>query len=295
MFGLTPFSYLPKTIQKLLIINLVVFILCYFAINGKNETLLGIVNYLPFHKSALESFQIWRFLTYMFTHFDLWHVAFNMLGLWSIGPVVVQALGEKKFLGFYLFSGVFSLLVSFPFMNGLVIGASGALFALFYAFTYYYPHQKVLLFFVIPVEAKKLLIGSIFVSLFLGITGTGGGIAHFTHVGGILAGFLFYKFFVGKASLFESKTSKGWNKWKKQKDKAEEWQEHVAQRANVNDDTFFEKDDRLDRILQKIGRYGMDSLEPEEKKYIDEYSLREQIRKGKVVSLEDEKRKKNDE
>ncbi len=290
MLGLTPFNYLPKSIRILLSANAVVFLLALLGQRAASAPVFELLSLLPCNLYVVEKLQVWRLFTYMFTHFDLWHFIFNMMGLWSIGPVVHRYLGEKKFIQFYLGSGVFAALISMWFYSSMV-GASGALFALFYAFARFHPDHQVLLFFVIPIRAETLLKVSVVASLLLGFASVGN-VAHFTHLGGLLAGFLYFKFLFEKTMESFSKTSKGWKSWAKKKEKTEKWQEHVAQRANVNDETFFEKDDELDIILQKIGRYGMESLDENEKSYIDDYSLREQIRKGKVVSLEEERRKK---
>ena len=76
-----------------------------------------------------------------------------------------------------------------------MVGASGAIFGVIAAFAILYPNAEMFIMFIpFPIKAKVLFPIAIVVSLFLGISGSGGNIAHFAHIGGALVGFLLVKY-----------------------------------------------------------------------------------------------------
>lgn len=76
-----------------------------------------------------------------------------------------------------------------------MVGASGAIFGVIAAFSVLYPNAEMFIMFIpFPIKAKVLFPIAIVVSLFLGISGSGGNIAHFAHIGGALVGFLLVKY-----------------------------------------------------------------------------------------------------
>lgn len=94
MFRLTP------VVKNLLIINIVVFALQYF-LSGINLTEM-----LAMHKIGSEDFRPYQLFTYMFAHGGIGHIFFNMLGLVFLGPLLEQFWGPKRFLIFYLVTGI---------------------------------------------------------------------------------------------------------------------------------------------------------------------------------------------
>jgi membrane associated rhomboid family serine protease len=74
----------------------------------------------------------WQPLTAMFTHVEIWHIGFNMLALWFLGPQLEAAIGRARFLGLYLLAGLCGSAVVYWFapLNSLTVGASGAIFGL---------------------------------------------------------------------------------------------------------------------------------------------------------------------
>jgi membrane associated rhomboid family serine protease len=140
----------------------------------------------------------------MFTHFDVSHILFNMLSLFFLGPTVEMGLGPKRFLALYLISGLVGLAAHFavwylPFLMGntavapmfSVLGASGAVYGVVIAFATLYPDRELMLIFPpIPIKAWLMATILIGIGLYSGLTGAGGNIAHFAHLGGALAGFL---------------------------------------------------------------------------------------------------------
>lgn len=187
---------LTGIVKHLLIINVVVFI----AIQLIPEQWAYM---LPFWSPATGQFKPFQIITYMFTHYDLGHVFFNMLSLFFLGPSVEMGLGPKRFLGLYMISGLAGLAAHFlvwylPFFMGTaaepqfsVLGASGAVFGVTIAFATLYPDRELMLLFPpIPIKAWVMALILVGIGLYSGLTGAGGNIAHFAHLGGALAGFI---------------------------------------------------------------------------------------------------------
>jgi len=148
--------------------------------------------------------QLWQPVTYMFLHGGIFHLLFNMLALWMFGVELERMWGSRFFTKFYFMAGggaaLTTLLLSFmplPFADqlyySLTIGASGAVYGVLLAYAMYFPHRPIYLYFVFPVPAKYfvMIIGAI--SLLSSMNGPGGGIAHTTHLGGLIAGYLYLK------------------------------------------------------------------------------------------------------
>jgi membrane associated rhomboid family serine protease len=127
------------------------------------------------------------------------HVAVNMLTLWMFGTELERVWGTKYFLKFYMITGVGAgiltvliALLPFGFAQEIywtaTIGASGAIFGLLLAYGLYYPDRPIYLYFVFPIPARYfvLILGAL--SLF-----AGGGIAHATHLGGVLIAYAMLK------------------------------------------------------------------------------------------------------
>lgn len=228
------FNNIPPITRNIIIINIAVFIVAYFLGDIATEYLAAFYPFSPF-------FHSWQIITHMFMHGSIMHILFNMLTLYSFGPILEQALGEKKYLILYFLSGLgafflfnlwnfvevqqlvnelqqlgfnvnayfsganvrFSgdaasvlkqkeLLESVQKMMGTpMVGASGAIFGVIAAFATLYPDSKIMMMFIpIPIKVKYLMPIVIVVSIYLGVSGNGGGIAHLAHVGGALVGWI---------------------------------------------------------------------------------------------------------
>lgn len=188
---------LTGIVKHLLILNVIVFIAIRLIPEGWAEM-------FPFYSPATGHFQPFQIITYMFTHFDVAHIFFNMLTLYFMGPAVEIAIGPKRFLGLYMISGLVGLAAHFlvyyiPYLTGdtlvaplfSVLGASGAVFGVTIAFATLFPDRELMLLFPpIPIKAWVMAIILVGIGLYQGLTGTGGNIAHFAHLGGALAGFV---------------------------------------------------------------------------------------------------------
>ena len=149
------------------------------------------------------SLQLWQLATYMFLHGGIFHILFNMLALWMFGVELERMWGSRFFTKYYFVCGVgaalTTLILSFtPFgfaeqlYYSLTIGASGAVYGVLLAYAMYFPNRPIYMYFVFPIPAKYfvMIIGAI--SL-ISSWGAGGGVAHTTHLGGIVAGYLYLK------------------------------------------------------------------------------------------------------
>jgi membrane associated rhomboid family serine protease len=74
----------------------------------------------------------WQFVTSMFTHYQAWHIGFNMLALWQLGPILETAIGRVRFIALYFLSGLAGSAMVYWFAPELsfTFGASGAIFGL---------------------------------------------------------------------------------------------------------------------------------------------------------------------
>ena len=232
------FNNIPPITRNIIIINIVVFILTYvLQTDLMYRYLAAFYPFSPF-------FHSWQIITHMFMHGSFMHILFNLMTLYSFGPVLEQVLGDKKYVILYFVSGLgaFFLFNLWNFVEveqiksslqnlgfelagymngesvsfkgnseavleqqGLVsklqsiisvpmVGASGAIFGVIAAFATLYPDAKIMLMFIpVPVKVKYLMPVVIIVSIYLGVTGNAGGIAHLAHVGGALVGFILAK------------------------------------------------------------------------------------------------------
>ena len=145
-------------------------------------------------------FEPWQLLTYAFLHGGLLHIAFNMFALYMFGGPVEQVFGPRRYLTYYvvcvLSAGLVQLLTSA--MTGAVyptVGASGGVFGLLLAYAIYFPRNRIMLIFPpIPMPARVFVLVYAALELFLGVTGTEEGVAHFAHLGGLVGGFILLRF-----------------------------------------------------------------------------------------------------
>jgi membrane associated rhomboid family serine protease len=142
-------------------------------------------------------FMPWQIVSYSFLHGSITHLLFNMLALYMFGSDVERVFGPRRFAVYYFVSvvtaGLAQLAVSaaaqmppYP-----TVGASGGVFGLLLAFGLYFPRRMVMLIFP-PIPMPAWLFVTLYgaLELFLGVTGTQEGVAHFAHLGGMLGGYL---------------------------------------------------------------------------------------------------------
>jgi membrane associated rhomboid family serine protease len=138
-------------------------------------------------------FQPWQIISYAFLHGNITHIGFNMLGLWMFGAEIERYVGPKRLLACYFASVVTAALTQLfiPMLFGAppapTIGASGGVFGLLLAYALMFPTRKVVPL-IPPIPMPAWLFATIYagIELFLGVTGTLSGIAHFAHLGGMI-------------------------------------------------------------------------------------------------------------
>ncbi|WHZ18573.1 MAG: hypothetical protein OJF55_000722 [Rhodanobacteraceae bacterium] len=203
---------LPPVTRALLIANVVVFLL--ELVPSLHPLLIAWGALWPVGPVPPEfaaygiGFHVWQIVTYAFLHGSWMHIFFNMFALWMFGGPIEHLLGAKHYAFYYFFCAVTAaaahLLVAQFFMHGFypTLGASGAIFGLLVAFGVMYPRMKMFLIFLpIPMPAWVFVIGYVLLELFLGVTGTQEGVAHFAHLGGAVGGFLLLQYWRGKLPI----------------------------------------------------------------------------------------------
>ena len=161
--------------------------------------------------AVVERLWLWQPVTYMFQHGGLFHLLFNMLALWMFGVELERLWGTRFFATYYFVAGIgaavttiLAALLPFGFAESLyvsvTVGASGAIYGLLLAYALTYPNRPIYLYLVFPIPAKVfvLIIGAI--SFLSSISGSQSGVAHATHLGGILAGYLYLAWQRGTAA-----------------------------------------------------------------------------------------------
>lgn len=137
---------------------------------------------------------LWQLFTYIFLHGGFSHILFNLLALWMFGGELENYWGSKKFLFYFLFCGIgagICTVVFTPYQFIPVIGASGAIYGILLAFAWLFPNRPILIYFLFPIPAKYFVIIFGLIELLSSMEGTGGGVAHLTHLGGLVFGFFY--------------------------------------------------------------------------------------------------------
>ena len=142
------------------------------------------------------AFMPWQLVTYAFLHGGLLHLAFNMFALYMFGSAIEQVFGTRRYLIYY-FTSVISAAITqlvVAMLAGAIyptIGASGGVFGLLLAYGMYFPHNRIMLLFPpIPMPARVFVVVYAVLELFLGVTGSQAGVAHFAHLGGMVGGYM---------------------------------------------------------------------------------------------------------
>lgn len=222
-----PFSNLPAVVKNLLIINIIFFIATLLFRDGDRYLL---VEHLGVFYFDSPNFRIWQVITYMFMHSPVSyaHILFNMFALYTFGSTLEYIMGQKRFLNFYLITGLGALALQmivqaievYSLTGGVTIdvaqytstnrealntlgeiyyapmlGASGAIFGLLIAFGMLFPNAELFILFIpAPVKAKYIIPIYIVLELVLGVAQfSGDSVAHFAHLGGALFGFILIK------------------------------------------------------------------------------------------------------
>ena len=159
---------------------------------------MNILGYLGLNLyGVVEGKQFWRISTYMYTQYDFRHLFWNMFGILMFGVTVEKAVGSKEFLMFYLVTGVlgglFSLIVYAIAGDYYVtlIGASGVLYAILFAYAVIFPKSRIFIWGIIPIRAPILVLIYAIIE-FVTSFNQASHIAHYTHLFGFVAAGLYF-------------------------------------------------------------------------------------------------------
>ena len=219
----------PPVVKNLIILN-GLFFLAEIVLPGRMGDWLIERLGLFFWESG--NFQIYQLVTSMFLHANFMHLFMNMFALWMFGRTLEYDMGSKRFLIYYMITGIGAGLLQMgvswieisrlqaaahemgamtPYMQSMIaaranvvtIGASGAVFGVLLAFGMMYPNAMIMLLIPpIPIKAKYFVIGYGLLELSLGVTGAQSGVAHFAHVGGMIFGFFLLYYWKKKGKIY---------------------------------------------------------------------------------------------
>src|SRR6266567_1339571 len=186
----------PPGVKWLVIVNVVAFLLMYFAADTSFQRSFLWLTLQPV--AVIKSLQIWRLVTYLFLHGGVWHLLVNMFTLWMFGRTLEAEWGTRQFLKYYFLCGI-GAGVCDVLVNAMLgrwfsstIGASGAIYGLLLAFGVLYPNQTVLFNFLFPIKAKYFVM--IYGALaLLGALNMNSGVSNVAHLGGMAFGFAYLK------------------------------------------------------------------------------------------------------
>ena len=228
MYRPSNFKELPEVVKNLLIING----LCFLATISLTNLGFDLVKIFGLHQFQSPDFRPHQIITHLFMHGNLTHLFFNMFALWMFGKILENIWGAKRFLTYYMITGIgaacIHLLISqyqiinisnqIPDMLNLAIegrynpsipiskrltqliitptvGASGAVFGLLLAFGMLFPNTLLYLYFAIPIKAKYFVIAYGLLELYAGISNNpADNVAHFAHLGGMIFGYFLIKY-----------------------------------------------------------------------------------------------------
>jgi membrane associated rhomboid family serine protease len=225
---------ITPVVKNLLIINVIFFFATWLF--EQQGTYLNRHLAVFYFNSPL--FRVWQPITYMFMHANMAHIFFNMFALYSFGSILEAHWGGKRFINFYLITGLGALALQWAVQafevsqitgspindlatlnriggadaqtllgiyTGPMLGASGAIFGILVAFGMLYPNLEMYIMFIpVPVKAKYIIPVYIVIELFLGVARfQGDSIAHFAHLGGALLGYILVKLWKNKNTYYD--------------------------------------------------------------------------------------------
>ena len=215
-------SNIPTAIKNIIIINIMIMIM-----TSLNEEFM-VEKFALFYPTS-PFFHWWQPVTHMFMHGGFWHLFFNMYTLYIFGSVLERVWGPKKFLIFYFVTGLGAAAihtgVEWIQMQGWLaqaaegsnsalmaihslkmtptVGASGAIYGVLMGYAMLYPDSILTLIFPpISLKAKWFVLIFAAIELLTGVTGTGGGIAHFAHLGGLIFGYILIRVWKKRGCLY---------------------------------------------------------------------------------------------
>lgn len=295
-----------STLQRLLLINVAVFIVVnivglffwLFKVPNHPDHIpeISLMTYLFAVPAEFQDLMEhpWSIFTYMFLHESFWHLLFNMIVLYFSGRIFMEYLNDRKLLTTYIFGGLTGAvfyIAAFNFFpvfseikaNSVALGASASVLAILVAAATYVPDYSLILFLFGRIKLKYLALILVIIDVLSIDKGNPGG--HIAHLGGAFFGFIYIKLLKQNAfSTFSigRNFSFSWLKKlfsiKKEK-KTDYWSSTTFERPVTDDEYNYNKkvkQDKIDRILEKISRSGYSSLSKEEKELLFNSSTKNQ-------------------
>tara|TARA_B000000475_G_scaffold45098_1_gene34082 strand:- start:259 stop:969 length:711 start_codon:yes stop_codon:yes gene_type:complete len=236
MYSPGNFNELPVVVKNLLIINGLLFL----ATISLSNLGIDLVKIFGLHQFQSNDFRPHQIITHLFMHGSFTHLFFNMFALWMFGKILENIWGQKKFLIYYMITGIGAAAIhlifcqyqiinisnqipdlvniaiegkynpSIPLSKKLTqliitptVGASGAVFGLLLAFGMLFPNALLYLYFAIPIKAKYFVIGYGLIELYAGISNNpADNVAHFAHLGGMIFGYFLIKYWKQDTNYF---------------------------------------------------------------------------------------------
>ena len=219
----------------------------------------------------------WGIITSIFSHFEIWHLIFNMLFLYFSGQLFEQIFDKRRLWQTYIFGGISGgileiaahyLFPSFQNSDQVVVGASGSIMAIFTALAFHSPNIRVNLFGIFPVKIYLIAIFFLFNDL-IGIAEPSDNVAHFAHLGGAIFGLISIQSMHSSnnilsvlGSFFDriTKIITSGKSTKSGKAKFKTDEEYNLEKKR--------RQEKTDAILDKISKSGYESLTKEEKDFL---------------------------
>jgi membrane associated rhomboid family serine protease len=273
-----------STLVKLIYINLAVFILVklvqvlafLFGFSGISALLIQWLA-VPSDLATLIT-RPWTIFTYMFLHEGFFHILFNMLWLYVFGRIFLMYLSQKRLLSVYLVGGLAGAALYilafnvFPAFNEVVsvsiaLGASASVMAIVVAIAFYTPNYSINLLFIGPVKLKYIALFAIGLDI-LSIAGSNSG-GHIAHLGGALFGYFYISQYLKGKNItrgFDNLMDSVFSMFKP-KPKFKVTYKNPKSDIEYNKEKI-EKQEKVNKILEKISKHGYDSLTKEEKEIL---------------------------
>jgi membrane associated rhomboid family serine protease len=269
----SPQSRITPWVGRLIIANAVVLLLLLTLFTAP-----GVIDLLEFSPAQALT-RPWTFITYMFVHGGLLHLAGNMLMLFVFGSPVEHRMGSRAFILYYLYCGVGAAVLGLALSTfmpiGPFIGASGAILGVALAFAMFWPDAELIAFPIpIPMRARTFVGFLLALDVVLWWLTPNDGVAHVAHVGGAAFGYLFFRLNglsrrgtlppprpVERVAVVQSGGAESGRPTPVGTPR--------PQRRRVDSDPVAVE---VDRVLDKISAQGLSSLTPAERRFLDEVS-----------------------
>jgi membrane associated rhomboid family serine protease len=184
-----------RAVKALIIACVIAFALQIFDRFAGGPSIVGKFGLTP--ADVTQRYYVWQLVTYIFLHDtgQIFHILFNMLGLWMFGSAMETVWGSRQFTKFFFIcgigAGILTVLLS---PRGLVpvIGASGAIYGIILAYAMTFP-DNIIYFLIFPIPAKWFAVIFGAIAFFSSLSTSGGGVAHVAHLGGMLFALVYLK------------------------------------------------------------------------------------------------------